>query len=128
MGEVGLGYDVTIDGTPGLVLEDDVLPGRLQIINHCCRPGNNCDIVTVVCEDTFLALYVLVSNAVGGIAAGTEVTFPCQEPHLVNGVPTIARRAFWQRGSVAEIAERQPPSGHRRDLWPRWQSDSLRLG
>ena len=101
MGEVGLGFDVTIDGTPGLVPEDDARPGRLQIINHACRPGNNCDLVTVVCEITFVSLYVLVSNT--DIDAGTELTFPYQEPHLVNGVPTIARGAFWQNAATLTV-------------------------
>ncbi len=34
IGEAGLGYAVTIDGTPCLVPEDDTRPGRVQIINH----------------------------------------------------------------------------------------------
>jgi len=97
MGEVGLGYQVTIDGTPGREPEDDARPGRLQIVNHSCRPHNNCDSVTVVCRDTFLVLYVLVSNV--AITKGIEVTFPYQEVNLENGAPRIARGAFWQHAA-----------------------------
>ena len=104
MGEIGLGFEVTIDGTPGLVPEDDLRPGRLQIINHCCRPGNNCDVVAVVCEVTFVTLYVLVSNT--DIDAGIELTFPYQEPRLVNGVPSIARGAFWQNAATITVIPR----------------------
>ena len=104
MGEIGLGFEVTIDGTPGLVPEDDLRPGRLQIINHCCRPGNNCDVVAVVCEVTFVTLYVLVSNT--DIDAGIELTFPYQEPRLVNGVPSIARGAFWQNAETITVIPR----------------------
>ena len=104
MGEIGLGFEVTIDGTPGLVPEDDLRPGRLQIINHCCRPGNNCDVVAVVCEVTFVTLYVLVSNT--DIDAGIELTFSYQEPRLVNGVPSIARGAFWQNAATITVSPR----------------------
>jgi len=104
MGEIGLGFEVTIDGTPGLVPEDDLRPGRLQIINHCCRPGNNCDVVAVVCEVTFVTLYVLVSNT--DIDAGIELTFPYQERRLVNGVPSIARGAFWQNAATITVIPR----------------------
>ena len=94
MGETGLGFHVTIDGTPGREPEDDARPGRLQIVNHCCLPGNNCDCDIVTCSVTFLSLYVLVSNV--AIPAGDEVTFPYQEPRVENGTPVIARGAFWQ--------------------------------
>jgi hypothetical protein len=95
MGQVGLGYEVTIDGTPGLVPEDAARPGRLpgQIVNHARRQGNNCDSVEVVCTVTFVSLYVLTS--IRDIAEGTEVAFTYQEPHRVNGVPAIAGGAFW---------------------------------
>ena len=94
IGEAGLGYAVTIDGTPGLVPEDDTRPGRLQIINHRCMPHNNCRVESVLCTDTLWPLFVLVSTR--DIPEGIEVTFPYQEPHTVRGVPTIARGAFWQ--------------------------------
>ena len=64
MGETGLGFHATIDGTPGREPENDARLGRLQIVNHCYRPGNNCDFVIVTCNITFLSLYVLVSNVV----------------------------------------------------------------
>ena len=97
MGEVGLGYPVTIDGTPGREPEDDSRPGRLQIVNHSCRPHNNCDSVMVVCGDTFLVLYVLVSKV--AITKGGEITCPYQEVHLENGAPRIAQGAFWQHAA-----------------------------
>ena len=93
----GLRFEATIDGSPGLWLADDARPGRLQIVNHCCRPGNNCVCVSVVCTSTFLPLHVLVTKQ--NIEAGTELTFPYQEPCFKKGVPFIARNAFWQDAS-----------------------------
>ena len=104
MGEVGLGFKVTIDGTPGREPEDDARLGRLQIVNHCCRPGNNCDCLIITCNITFLPLYVLVSNV--AITAGDEVAFPYQEPHVENGTPVIARGAFWQDADSLTVVPR----------------------
>ena len=58
----------------------------------------------VVCEATFLSLYVLVCNV--DIAAGTEVTFPYQEIHLENGAPIIARGEFWQNADSLAVVPR----------------------
>ncbi len=69
----------TIDGTPGREPENDARLGRLQIVNHCYWPGNNCDFVIVTCNITFLSLYVLVSNVV---IPAVGCTFPYQEPHV----------------------------------------------
>jgi hypothetical protein len=62
IGEAGLGYAVTIDGTPCLGPEDDTRPGRLQIINHRCTPHNNCSVESVMCADSLWPLFVLVST------------------------------------------------------------------
>lgn len=104
LGEAGFGFQVTIDGTPGREPEDDTRPGRLQIVNHCCLPGNNCDCVIVTCNVTFLSLYILVSNV--AIPAGDEVTFPYQEPRMENGTPVIARGAFWQDADSLSVVPR----------------------
>jgi hypothetical protein len=104
MSEVGLGFPVSIDGTPSRAPEDDARPGRLQIINHCCRPANNYDSGMDMCETTFLSLYVLVSNV--NIAAGSEITFPYQEIHMDNGTSVIAREGH--SGRTQTVSQRFP--------------------
>jgi hypothetical protein len=78
VGEASLGYAVTIDGTPGLVPEDDTRTGRLQIVNHRCRPSNNCDVESVACADSLWPLFVLVSPR--DIPEGIELGFPTKNP------------------------------------------------
>ena len=100
----GLGFEATIDGTPGLCPADDMRPGRLQIVNHCCSPGNNCDCILVECRLTLLPLYVLITKI--AIVAGTELTFPYQEVRFKNGVPAIPRSAFWQDATSLTVVPR----------------------
>ena len=94
MGEVGLSFPVTIDATPGRALGDDARPGRLQLMNHACRPGNNAECVSETCSVTFLSLKVLVTNQ--EIDEGIELCFPYQEAATKDGAPFIAAGAFWQ--------------------------------
>ncbi len=95
MGEVGLSFPVTIDATPGRALGDDARPGRLQLMNHACRPGNNAECVSETCSVTFLSLKVLVTNQ--EIKEGRELCFPYQEAATKDGAPFIAAGAFWRQ-------------------------------
>ena len=95
MGEVGLGFPVTIDATPGRALDDDARPGRLQLMNHACRPGNNTECESETCSVTFLSLKVLVTNQ--EIDEGRELCFPYQEAATKDGAPFIAAGAFWRQ-------------------------------
>ena len=42
-GRIDFKYELLVDGTPQ---PGDTRPGRLQLFNHCCEPGNN-----AVCEE-----------------------------------------------------------------------------
>jgi hypothetical protein len=42
-GKIDFQYDLLVNGTPR---PGDTRPGRLQLVNHCCEPGN-----TAVCEE-----------------------------------------------------------------------------
>ena len=95
MGEVGLSFPVTIDATPGRALGDDARPGRLQLMNHACRPGNNAECVSETCSVTFLSLKVVVTNQ--EIDEGIELCFPYQEAATKDGAPFIAAGAFWRQ-------------------------------
>ena len=95
MGEVGLDFPVTIDATPGRALGDDARPGKLQLVNHACRPGNNAECVSETCSVTFLSLKILVTNQ--EVGKGLELCFPYQEAETRDGAPFIAAGAFWRR-------------------------------
>jgi hypothetical protein len=107
LGEEVLGYELTIDGTPGRAPDDDARSGRLQILNHCCAPGNNCDCISEVCPVTFLPLFICVTNRV--VAEGQELTFAYQKVQRHKGVPRIAACAFWQDADV--LSARAIPRG-----------------
>ena len=67
-GKLDLDYELFVDGTPR---EGDTRPGRLQLFNHCCEPGNNAVCEEWECSETGLIAYFLRSIDV--IATGSEV-------------------------------------------------------
>ncbi len=51
-GRIDFKYELLVDGTPQ---PGDTRPGRLQLFNHCCEPGNN-----AVCEEVFCSVTGLI--------------------------------------------------------------------
>ena len=93
-GKLDLDYELFVDGTPR---EGDSRPGRLQLFNHCCEPGNNAVSEEWECRETGLIVYFLRSSAV--IAPGEEVRFPYQQPTIIHGVQVYPANKFWKKAA-----------------------------
>eukprot|EP00291_Cryptomonas_curvata_P014858 CAMPEP_0172153188 /NCGR_PEP_ID=MMETSP1050-20130122/1286_1 /TAXON_ID=233186 /ORGANISM="Cryptomonas curvata, Strain CCAP979/52" /LENGTH=230 /DNA_ID=CAMNT_0012821657 /DNA_START=744 /DNA_END=1433 /DNA_ORIENTATION=+ len=93
-GKLDLDYVLFVDGTPR---EGDTRPGRFQLFNHCCEPGNNAVCEEWECRETGLFAYFLRSSAV--IAPRTEVRFPYQQPTIKNGVQVYPANKFWKKAA-----------------------------
>ncbi len=80
-GKIEFKYELRVDGTPR---PGDTRPGRLQLFNHCCEPGNNAVCEEVFCSVTGLMAFFLWSKH--DIQPDVEVRFPYQEPTFEHGV------------------------------------------
>ena len=98
LGDPGIGFNLVVDGSPGLSAEDDARPGRLQMIDHACSPYNNCIETRVICEDSMLPAYFVES--IREIAAGQLITFEYQQVHLVQGRQVFYPNDFWQNAAT----------------------------
>jgi hypothetical protein len=84
-GQIDFKYKLCCGGTPRL---GDTRPGRLQLVNHSCKPSNN---LNTVCnefhsQDTGPTAYFLHSRQDIKPASGIKVRFPYQEPSFKNEV------------------------------------------
>ena len=84
LGKLDFAYPLCVDGTPGRG-GDDSRPGQMQLVNHCCRPGNNAESVEIHCDVTGLTAFFLRSTSDRPIAPGEEIRFPYQEVVTKNG-------------------------------------------
>ena len=105
-GKLDLDYELFVDGTPR---EGDTRPGRLQLFNHCCEPGNNAVSEEWECRETGLIVYFLRSSAV--IAPGEEVRFPYQQPTIIHGVQVYPANKFWKKAADLPPASRSQRLG-----------------
>ncbi len=93
-GQLDLDDELYVDGTPR---EGDTRPGRFQLFNHCCEPGNNAVSEEWECRETGLIAYFLRSSDV--IAPGEEVRFPYQQPTIIHGVQEYPANKFWKKAA-----------------------------
>ena len=93
-GKVDFQYDLLVNGTPR---PGDTRPGRLQMVNHCCEPGNTAVCEEWSCDVTGLIAYFLRSKQ--DISPNQEVTFPYQTPTFKKGVQVYPARHFWKKAA-----------------------------
>jgi hypothetical protein len=97
--DVGLGYPLTIDGTPSAGSEPASVPvGQMQLLNHACPPLANCQSDELVCDDTGLPLCFVFT--IRPIAAGSAVCFSYQR--------RVTSTSFWRHESMLA----RPPRGY----------------
>lgn len=94
-GRLDFNYELLIDGTPR---RGETHPGCLQLVNHCCKPGNNAVCEEWSCPDTGLTAFFLRSER--DILPGVEVKFPYQEPTFKNGVQVYPANHFWKEAAA----------------------------
>lgn len=93
-GRLHFKYDLRVDGTP---VPGDTHPGRLQLVNHCCEPGNNAVSEEYHCPETGLIAFFLRSKT--DILPDVEIKFPYQEPAFNNGVQVYPANRFWKQAA-----------------------------
>ena len=94
-GKLDFPYDLRVNGTPS---PGDTRPGRLQLVNHGCAPGNNAICEEWHCPVTGLTAYFLRSKE--DILPDREVKFPYQEPTFRNGVQVYPANKFWKEAAA----------------------------
>ena len=94
IGDPGIGYQIVVDGSPGLSSADDARPGRLQMVDHACQPHNNCVCTRVLCGDSQLPAFFL--DAARQVEPGEVITFPYQQVHVEQGRQVYYATDFWQ--------------------------------
>mmetsp|Transcript_37221 Transcript_37221/g.99058 ORF Transcript_37221/g.99058 Transcript_37221/m.99058 type:complete len:2324 (+) Transcript_37221:2749-9720(+) len=97
LGDLGLGVSctLTIDGTPGRTRR----PGMLQLVNHACRPQNNC---TSVWMDSPSGLGMSILRSCRPILSGEQITYTYHPPRPRNPVRSRGPdMLFWREGSPA---------------------------
>jgi hypothetical protein len=98
LGRLDFAYPLCVDGTPGRG-GDDSRPGQMQLVNHCCRPGNNAESVEIHCDVTGLTAFFLRSTSDRSIAPGEEIRFPYQEVVIKNGKKQYPQDGFWKKAA-----------------------------
>jgi hypothetical protein len=98
--KVDFQYGLLVNGTtrPG-----DTRPGRLQLVNHCCEPGNTAVCEEWSCDVTGLIAYFLCSKQ--DILPKQEVTFAYQTPTFKKGVQVYPSRHFWKQAASLPSCE-----------------------
>ncbi len=87
-------YDLCVNCTPGA---GDTHPGRLQLVNHSCKPDNNAVSEEWHCPITGLIAFFIRSKK--DILPNVEVTFPYQEPNFHKGVQVCPANRFWKQAA-----------------------------
>jgi len=98
LGDPGIGCKLILDGSPGLSVEDDGRPGRLQMLDHACSPYNNCIETRMICEDSMLPAYFV--DSIRDIDAGQLITFEYQQVHRTQGRQVFYSNDFWQNAAT----------------------------
>ena len=101
MGDVGVHKALarmSVDGGPYPNSFDAGRPGRLQLVNHACRPYNNCRVREIHCERSGFIAFILISDQV--IKHGQQPTFPYVEVRRFNGLQVFPQEDFWKQEST----------------------------
>ena len=133
-GRLDFNYELLIDGTPR---RGETHPGCLQLVNHCCKPGNNAVCEEWSCPDTGLTAFFLRSER--DILPGVEVKFPYQEQAGAGGgskTQEISIRVFYYKRLYTTVSDSQiqadPSNYNSFPFWPQklpktFREDAIQL-